>query len=171
MLARTGSFKNERRRISRAFKIGDNLDRALLEQSQKMGITPSSLVNQILIRYFDWDKFLSDGSTFLTLDRQTFAAMIENLSEDRIIEIARSASLVATHNFIKFRYNEINSETVLDYLELMSTYMNLCRYKYPNWKGEEQLRGAGASSDGHKVVRISERVHFRVIQFLLGNGD
>ncbi len=125
VLARTGTFKNERRRISRAFKIGENLDRALLEKSEKMGMTPSSLVNQILIRYLDWSQYVSDGSTFLTIDRQTLTAMIENLSEDRIIEVARSTALVATHNFVKFRYNEINSDTILDYLELMSTYMNL----------------------------------------------
>ena len=135
VITRANSLKNEKRRVSRAFKIGENLDRDLVEQASKAGITPSSLVNQILMRHLDWGRYLSDNSNFLTIDRQVFISMIEDLSEDRIIELARSTALVATHNFIKFRYDEITFETLLDYLELMSTYMNLAEISVRNNKG------------------------------------
>jgi len=120
-----GSLKQGRKKVTRAFKIEDNLDAAITTKAKKIGITPSSLVSQILRRHIEWGQYIGLGTTFLTIDKEIFASFLEETSEDRLIEIARSSSLVSTHNFLKFRYQKINFNTVMDFLETLSSYSNI----------------------------------------------
>ncbi|MHB8568242.1 MAG: hypothetical protein ACYC7D_07320 [Nitrososphaerales archaeon] len=125
MLVRPNRFKQDRKKLTRAIKISENLDTAIVDYANKIGITPSSLVNQILMRHLDWGQYMSDTSPFVVIDKQIFIALIENITEERIVEVARSIALVTTHNFIKFRYKKVDERSVLDYFETVSSYMNL----------------------------------------------
>ena len=119
------NLKHERKKVTRAFKIENSLDAAITSKASKIGITPSSLVSQVLARYVEWGQYTGPGSTFLTIDRQLITSFLEELSEDKIIEIARSSVLISTHNFLKFRYQKINLQTVMNYLETLSSFCNI----------------------------------------------
>ena len=118
------SSRRGSKKVTRAFKIEQNLDDAIQAEARKAGITPSSLVSQILTRHVKWVKYTGLGSTFLTIDREVMGSFVEEIDEDRLVELARSLALVSTHNFLKFRYQKINVETVLDFLEALSSYSN-----------------------------------------------
>ena len=114
-----------RKKVTRSFKIDDTLDQAIATQAEKVGITPSSLVSQILRRHAEWGQYTGAGTNFVTMDKEVFAAFLDELSEDRIVEIARSSALVSTHNFLKFRYQRINFDTIRDFIVSLSTYSNM----------------------------------------------
>ncbi len=125
MVLREGSLKQGRKKVTRAYKIEENLDAAIATKAKKIGITPSSLVSQILRRHIEWGQYIGIGTSFLTIDREIFTSFLDEMSEDRLIEIARSSSLVSAHNFLKFRYQKINFETVMDFLETLSSNSNI----------------------------------------------
>jgi hypothetical protein len=111
--------------VTRAFKIEENLDAEILGHAEKAGITPSSLVSQILRKYVEWGQFTGSGTMLLTLEKEIFASFLDEVNEERLIEIARSSSLVSTHEVLKFRYKKINLDTVMDFLEKLSKYSNM----------------------------------------------
>jgi hypothetical protein len=122
-----GTDKNRVRskKVTRAFKIEEQLDRAIANHAKKIGITPSSLVSQVLRRHTEWGQYIGTGTNFLTVDIQIFQSFLQELDEEKIVEIARSSALVSTHNFLKFRYHKVNFDTVIDFLETLSLYANI----------------------------------------------
>jgi len=113
------------KKVTRAFKMEDDLDREISWQAKKKSITTSSLINQILRRYTDWYQYIGHGSNFLTLDKEMFASFLYEISEEKLIEIARSSALVSIHSFLQFRYPKINLDTIMDYFSNLSSYSNL----------------------------------------------
>src|SRR6185437_11408242 len=100
------SSRREGKKVTRAFKITKTLDDALISQAEKQGISPSSFVNHLLVQYFQWWRYASRGSTFVTLDRRVLAALIEDLDEEKVADIARSIALIVTRDFLKFRFGK-----------------------------------------------------------------
>jgi hypothetical protein len=124
-VATLAGLKQGRRKVTRAFKIDESLDSSILEKAEKVGITPSSLVSQVLKTYIEWGQFAGPGTTQLTVEKEIFVALLGELPEERLVDIARSSSLVAAHEFLKFRYHKVNLVTVLDYIDKLSLYSNL----------------------------------------------
>jgi hypothetical protein len=120
-----GTLRQRRKKVTRSFKIEDTLDNAITTKAKKIGITPSSFVSQILRRHIDWVQYIGTGTTFLTIDKEIFVSFLEEMSEDRLVEIARSSSLVSALNFLKFRYQKINFDNVMDFLETLSSNSNI----------------------------------------------
>lgn len=113
------------RKVTRAFKIDETLDREIADQARKIGITPSSLVSQVLRGYTEWGRYTGKGTNFVTIDTEIFKSFIQELDEEKIIEIARSSALVETHNFLKFRFQRIDPDTVLKFIEVLSSNANI----------------------------------------------
>ncbi len=136
------------RKVTRAFKLEQELDQAITAQAQKIGITPSSLVSQILRKHVSWGQYIGNGTSFLTIDTEIFKSMLEELSEDRIVEIARSSALVSTENFLKFRYQKIDVISVFDFLEALYLYSNL---------GETNIISQGEEEDEDEVRKTGPK--------------
>lgn len=113
------------RKITRAFKIDESLDREISELASKSGITQSSLVGQVLRKHTEWGQYTGNGTNFVTVDAEIFKSFIQELSEDKLVEIARSSALVETHNFLKFRYHVVNQKTVFGFLETLFSHANI----------------------------------------------
>ena len=121
-MARTAP--EQHRKVTRAFKIEDSLDKSIANRAKKLGITPSSFVSQVLQSYVVWGQYVGPGTSFLTVDKEIFTSLLQEVNEERLLEIARSTALVSTHNYLKFRYQKISLETVLDFLEALSNNSN-----------------------------------------------
>lgn len=112
------------RKVTRAFKLAKNLDDAVILQSDKRGITPSSFMNNLLVQYFDWWQFAEKGSPFMALDRRLLMTIIDEVSEEKSTDIARSMALMTSREFIKSRFGKLDLDSVLGFLELLGARMN-----------------------------------------------
>jgi len=121
---RRTSSRQEGKKVTRAFKISKALDEAVVSEAGKQGITPSSFINRLLTQYFDWWHYASKGSSFLTLDRLVLTAMIEDIDEERIGDIARGIAMMSTRDFLRFRFGKLDSETASRFLEMLDLYMH-----------------------------------------------
>jgi hypothetical protein len=113
------------RKVTRAFKIEEGLDHAITNQAKKIGITTSSFVNQVLRRYTEWGQYIGPRSNFLTIDMEIFKSFLQELDDETIVEIARSSALVATHNYLKFRYQKVNFDIVINFIETLASNANI----------------------------------------------
>ena len=118
------SSRRDGKKVTRAFKITKSLDDALISQAERQGITPSSFINHLLVEYFEWWHYASKGSTFVTLDRRVLVALIEDLDEEKIADVARSIALIVTRDFLKFRFGKLDSETVFQFFSTLDLHMN-----------------------------------------------
>jgi hypothetical protein len=118
------SSRLEGKKITRAFKITKSSDEAIIAEAGKQGVTPSSFISRLLTQYFDWWHYASKGSSFLVLDRLVLMAMIEDLEEEKVGDIARSIAVMTTRDFLKFRFGGLDSETVLKFLGMLDSYMH-----------------------------------------------
>jgi hypothetical protein len=116
--------RQEGKKVTRAFKITKAMDDAVISQAERQGITPSSFINRLLVQYLDWWQYASKGSAFVTLDRRVLVALIEDLDEEKIADVARSIALITTRDFLKFRFGKLDSETVLRFFEALDEHMN-----------------------------------------------
>jgi len=121
---RRTSSRQEGKKVTRSFKISKALDEAVVSEAGKQGITPSSFINRLLTQYFDWWHYASKESSFLTLDRLVLTAMIEDIDEERIGDLARSIAMMSTRDFLKFRFGKIDSETASRFLGMLDLYMH-----------------------------------------------
>ena len=121
---RRTSSRQEGKKVTRSFKISKALDEAVVLEAGKQGITPSSFINRLLTQYFDWWRYASKGSSFLTLDRLVLMAMIDDIDEERIGDMARSIAIMTTRDFLRFRFGNLDSETASRFLEMMDLYMH-----------------------------------------------
>lgn len=112
------------KKITRAFKIAKNLDDVLVQNSEKSGITPSSFINNLLIKYFDWWQFAEKKSSFMVLDKRLIMALIEEVDEEKSVDIARSVALMMSREFMMFRFGKVDRDSVLEFLELLGDHMN-----------------------------------------------
>jgi hypothetical protein len=116
--------RQEGKKVTRAFKITKAMDDAVISHAEKHGITPSSFINRLLGQYLEWWQYASKGSAFVTLDRRVLMALIEDLDEERIADVARSIALITTRDFLKFRFGKLDSQTVLRFFEMLDAHMN-----------------------------------------------
>jgi hypothetical protein len=75
-MASPGASGPRAKKVTRLFRIAKDLDDALVIQSSRRGITPSSFVNNLLVQYFDWWQFAGKGS------------IIEEVGEERTADMA-----------------------------------------------------------------------------------
>jgi hypothetical protein len=118
------AFVRRGKKVTRAFKITEALDDAIISQAEKRGITPSSFISHVMTEYFEWWIYSSKGSAFVIVDRRVLTALMEGLDEEKIVDVARSIALITTREFLKFHFGKLDSETVLEFLDTLGLHMN-----------------------------------------------
>jgi hypothetical protein len=127
--------------LTRSFRLAKNLDEAIISSAAKLRLTPSALLNQILRSYFIWYQYASgDGSPFVMVNDQLLLALLENVDEIEIERIARSAALDSTKDFIRFRRQKLDLDSLLEFIEIVSRYMNIGTFGIVNGSGWTEIR-------------------------------
>jgi hypothetical protein len=112
------------KKVTRAFKIAENLDDVLIQHSEKSGITPSSFINNLLIQYFDWWQFAQKRGSFMVLDRRLIRAIIEEVDDDTSVDIARSVAVMMSREFMMSRFGKVDKDSIFRFLEMLDNNMN-----------------------------------------------
>ncbi len=112
------------KKVTRAFKIAKNLDDLLVVQSDKSGITPSSFINNLLVQYFDWWKFTEKRSSFMIFDKRLIMAIIEEVNDGAIVDIARSVAVMMSREFMLSRFGKVDKDSIFRFLEILDNHMN-----------------------------------------------
>ncbi len=107
-----------------SFRIDEKYEKVLRNIAEENKTSLNTLANQIFGNYVEFELYAKKFGT-LRMSTDTFRRMLDDMDEKRIIEIATRCGSQEVKEFILFKWKEINSKTVTDFIKI---YFELCGY-------------------------------------------
>ena len=107
-----------------SFRIDEKYEKVLRNIAEENKTSLNTLANQIFGNYVEFELYAKKFGT-LRMSTDTFRRMLDGMDEKRIIEIATRCGSQEVKEFILFKWKEINSKTVTDFIKI---YFDLCGY-------------------------------------------
>ena len=116
-----------------SFRINEGYEKVLRKIADENKTSLNTLANQIFGNYVEFELYAKQFGT-LRMSTDTFRRMLANLDEKNIIDIATRCGSQEVKEFILFKWKEINSKTITDFIKM---YFDLCGYGRCNMDATE----------------------------------
>ena len=107
-----------------SFRINEEYEKVLRKIAEENKTSLNTLANQIFGNYVEFELYAKKFGT-LRMSIDTFRRMLNSMDEKNIIEIATKCGSQEVKEFILFKWKEINSKTITDFIKI---YFDLCGY-------------------------------------------
>jgi hypothetical protein len=121
----------EGKTVAKSFRVNEKALAALQEEANRQSISVNTLVNQLLLEYSEFGRFLQRVNA-LRMSRKTFAELLNAVPEDGLVKAAQAAGKSAPVALIASKYGKVTVNTVLEYIHDLSAYANLFEYYEKN---------------------------------------
>ncbi len=121
----------EGRTVAKSFRVNEKALEALQEEAKRQSISVNTLVNQLLLEYSEFGRFLQRVNA-MTLSRKTFAEILNSISDESLAKAAQTAGKGAPIALISSKYGKVTINTVLGFIHDLSAYANLFEYYEKN---------------------------------------
>ena len=101
--------------VTRTLRLDDDIDALIQSDAERLGMSPNALINKILLQYKDVMRF-DDPKHWIMLSRETFGAIINQLSIEKIEDIAYEYGNRKLHENLLRRGMTINHENIRWYI-------------------------------------------------------
>lgn len=136
-------MKSERT-ITRSFRISERALKAIEEESKAHNVGVSTILNQQLLAYADFDRFFRRLG-LIKISSATFQRLIDAGPDGEIAKAGLAAGGDIPRSIILAKYGSLSLQTVLDFLQSLSEYANQFEY------GEVE-------SEGRRIVTLLHRL-------------
>ena len=107
-----------------SFRINEDYEKVLRKIAEENKTSLNTLANQIFGNYVEFELYAKKFGT-LRVSTDTFRRILDVIDEKTIMEIATRCGSQEVKEFILFKWKEINSRTVTDFIKI---YFDLCGY-------------------------------------------
>ena len=107
-----------------SFRINEEYEKVLRSMAEENKTSLNTLANQIFGNYVEFELYAKKFGT-LRMSTDTFRRMLDGMDEKSIMEIATRCGSQEVKEFILFKWKEISSRTVIDFIKI---YFDLCGY-------------------------------------------
>jgi len=121
----------EGKTVAKSFRVNEKALGALQEEATRQSVSVNTLVNQLLLDYSEFGRFLQRLNA-LRLSRKTFAEILSMISEDNLIKAGQTAGKSGPTTIIASKWGKINVNTVIQFIHDLSAYANLFEYYEKN---------------------------------------
>ncbi len=128
----------EGKTVAKSFRVNEKALTAIQQEAQRQNISLNTLVNQLLIDYAEFGRFVKRMSA-LRLSRKTFEAVLSASSDEELATGARAAGKSAPLALITSKWGRVTPNIVVEYLRDLSKYANLYEYNETNEDGHLTL--------------------------------
>lgn len=105
-------------------RVSDQIRTALESESEINSISVNTLINQILSKYIQWDRFTKEiGVMFLT--KATFRALLSDIDENQLKILASSTCRGAFRDASLFMKGELSINSLIEILDLWLAASNI----------------------------------------------
>lgn len=112
---------------SQSFRLDQRILHALREEAKRENLSLSGLVNQILAKYVDYDRF-ADRMNALSLARKTFLSILNTVPEEEIIHAAEIEGKSSPVAYITSMNGYMSVDNVIGFVKDLSAHANLFEY-------------------------------------------
>ncbi len=117
--------------MAKSFRVNEKALAALQEEANRQSISVNTLVNQLLLDYSEFGRFLQRVNA-LRMSRKTFSEILNVVPEDGLVKAAQTAGKSAPIALIASKYGKVTVNTVIEYIHDLSAYANLFEYYEKN---------------------------------------
>ena len=107
-----------------SFRINEEYEKVLRNIAEENKTSLNTLANQIFGNYVEFELYAKKFGT-LRMSTDTFRRMLDVMDEKSIMEIATRCGSQEVKEFILFKWKDVNSKTVTDFIKI---YFDLCGY-------------------------------------------
>ncbi|MGN6346197.1 MAG: hypothetical protein ACTHME_00690 [Candidatus Nitrosocosmicus sp.] len=105
--------------VTVTFRISKDIMDKLNEEADINYTSLNSLVNQILKRYVEWNKF-DDKSSMIPITSSVLKELIDGLDKDQVIRLAKDKAKHSVYNIVLFMNGKADFDTLISwYLQRM----------------------------------------------------
>ena len=126
-------YNSPRRTTTATFRVEENLIRILKKEAEDHEISLNVLINQVLKRYVEWHRYEPKIGMF-PMAKPVLVQLFDNISEDKIIDIATNTGRSAIKEMALFMKHKMNLESFLEWFEMRmkSSFIEISHEKYDN---------------------------------------
>jgi len=121
----------EGKTVAKSFRVNEKALGALQEEAARQSVSVNTLVNQLLLDYSEFGRFLQRVNA-VRLSRKTFGEILSSVSDDSLVKAGQVAGKSAPMALIASKWGKINVNTVIEYIHDLSAYANLFEYYEKN---------------------------------------
>ncbi|OLE84666.1 MAG: hypothetical protein AUF79_17470 [Crenarchaeota archaeon 13_1_20CM_2_51_8] len=121
----------EGKTVAKSFRVNEKALSALQEEAARQSVSVNTLVNQLLLDYSEFGRFLQRVNA-IRLSRKTFGEILNSVSDDSLIKAGQVAGKSAPMALIASKWGKITVNTVIEYIHDLSAYANLFEYYEKN---------------------------------------
>src|SRR5713226_1163745 len=111
----------EGKTVAKSFRVNEKALGALQEEAARQSVSVNTLVNQLLLDYSEFGRFLQRVNA-LRISRKTFGEIWSVGPEERLAKAGVAAGKSAPVGLIASRWGKINVNTVVEYIHDLSAY-------------------------------------------------
>lgn len=121
----------EGRTVAKSFRVNEKALAALQEEAERQSVSVNTLVNQLLLDYSEFGRFLQRIGS-LRMSRKTFQEILNTVSEDGLAKAGMVAGKSGPTALIASKWGKITVNTVIEFIHDLSAYANLFEYYEKN---------------------------------------
>ena len=113
--------------IAKSLRINEEALGALQEEAARQNISVNTLVNQLLLDYAEFGRFVQRAKA-VRLTRKTFEEILKIAPEDGLGKAGQEAGRSAPGAIITSKWGKMNVNNVINFIRDLSSYANLFEY-------------------------------------------
>jgi hypothetical protein len=121
----------ESKTVAKSFRVNEKALSALQEEANRHGVSVNTLVNQLLLDYSEFGRYLQRINA-LRLSRKTFEELLNAVSEENVVKAGEAAGKSAPMAIISSKWGKITVNNVIEFIHDLSAYANLFEYSEKN---------------------------------------
>ncbi len=131
-------MSREGKTVAKSFRVNERALEGLQEEAKRKNISVNTLVNQLLLDYAEFGRFVQRASV-LRLSRQTFGEILNATPEEGLVKAAETAGRSAPEALIASKWGKVNTGTVIEFIRDLSSYANLFEYQEKDEGGHSTI--------------------------------
>ena len=111
-----------------SLRIDSELYDRLKNESNKKGISLNSLVTSTIQKHMAWDIFAQELG-FMSISKRTVKQFCEQISEEKLIEIAKDSGFGIMKELILLMFGKIDFQTILDVIKIRASLHGMVNHR------------------------------------------
>jgi len=112
-----------------SFRIDARVRSILEGEARKGGMSLNTLVSQIFLRYAMWGRY-ADRLRLIPVSKDLLRDLFGSMDREKIAEVARQMADSSGREHILFLYQELNLQTLVQFLNLWSSHFDTYEHRY-----------------------------------------
>jgi hypothetical protein len=113
---------------TRTLRVHGDLDNLLERDSKDKGVSTNSLINSILTKYAEWDRY-TEKVGFISLPRDGFKLIINSVDEQEVKKLAEEVGSRQPQELLMFWFKKTTLNAFLEGLLLFCRYGGIAKYE------------------------------------------